>query len=196
MSTTFSSRSCRYSTSVTSSSSVERPPTRRSAARSSRSNCSPSVSAVAASSEPRLMSASAAPTPNRVMPALDSAPRSTRSTASSVVGCSASFIVLTLVPIAAIGSPVWAPITISPRPRGASGVPAPSGRCSPAATSSSRPPAGCSVLSTSTRALACCSTPCRRRPGRATCWTSAPVGDRSRSAWRCSRRMPRCGPST
>ena len=41
---TFSRRSCRYSTSVTSSSSVERPGTRRSAARSSRSHCSPSVS--------------------------------------------------------------------------------------------------------------------------------------------------------
>ena len=43
-STTFSSRSCRYSTSVTSSSSVDSPGTRRSAARSSRSHCSPSVS--------------------------------------------------------------------------------------------------------------------------------------------------------
>ena len=41
-STTRSRRSCRYSTSVTSSSSVDRPATRRSAARSSRSSWSPS----------------------------------------------------------------------------------------------------------------------------------------------------------
>ncbi|CPU67074.1 Uncharacterised protein [Mycobacteroides abscessus] len=43
-STTFSRRSCRYSTSVTSSSSVDRPTTRRSALRSSSSSCSPSCS--------------------------------------------------------------------------------------------------------------------------------------------------------
>ncbi len=33
-------------------------------------------------------------------------------------------------------------------------------------------------------------------PARGTCSTSAPGGARSRSASRCSRRMPRCGPST
>ncbi|OLT46795.1 hypothetical protein BJF88_04150 [Cellulosimicrobium sp. CUA-896] len=44
-STTFSRRSCRYSTSVTSWSSVDRPATRRSALRSARSSCSPSCSA-------------------------------------------------------------------------------------------------------------------------------------------------------
>ena len=42
MSTTRSSRSCRYSTSVTSCSSVDSPPTRRRARRSSRSCCRPS----------------------------------------------------------------------------------------------------------------------------------------------------------
>ena len=97
MSTTFSRRSCRYSTSVTSSSSVESPRTRRSAARSSRSHCSPSVVPPSAASDQSCWIAEASPAPNRATPAFDSALRNTRSTASSAVVCSASFILSTLL---------------------------------------------------------------------------------------------------
>ena len=195
MSTTFSRRSCRYSTSVTSSSSVESPATRRSA-------CAVlAVELVAvgvagvdvgrrACSAWRAPRAEAASTPARAARRARAARgrrRRRRRSSSASSQVQSSWLTLTLSSVGKFSA--WpASITSRRLPASELQLRTISRAARRPRRRASRPPAASSAPSASTPAPRCCSpTRPRRRPA-ATCSTSAAAGGRSRSPSRSSHR--------